>query len=308
MTCTESVTRMPNDIFETFFSSFEPIPFDPQASNDCVAPIGHQDVKCILDAVDTLLRTDILPDDGFNPSSNDFHEEDTLDLFSQDDGLMNLLMASPLQAPEQKRRNSDFAVTPCAKKPRIGIEQDLSHNLSDTESSASSSVATSTSPGGRFRECQEGQWYERYQELVNFHQERGHSMVPHNWHENPRLAQWVKRQRYQYRLKQQGKNSTITADREEALNRLGFVWDSHTTTWDQRFNELLAFKATHGHCRVPTNYQLNQSLAIWVKCQRRQHALFFSNSASTMTLERLSRLTEVGFDFNPRNLSRRAMI
>ncbi len=304
---------MPNDLFETFFSSMEPIPFDPHGNDECLSPLGHHDVHCMLDAVHMLLGSDIIPDVDFSTSVSSFHEEVMPALFLKEEDLSNLSFMNSYQEKKKRTTNTEEVepVKRCAKKARIHTDEYPLHQLtdiSDTASVVSSSGATSTSSAGRFRECQEGQWYERYQELVNFHQERGHSMVPHNWHENPRLAQWVKRQRYQYRLKQQGKNSTITADREEALNRLGFVWDSHTTTWDQRFNELLAFKATHGHCRVPTNYQLNQSLAIWVKCQRRQHALFFSNSASTMTLERLSRLTEVGFDFNPRNLSRRAMI
>ena len=76
---------------------------------------------------------------------------------------------------------------------------------------------------------------------------------------------WVKRQRYQYKLKKEGKHSNMTNEREEALNRLGFVWDSHAVFWEERFNELKAFRDTHGHCNVPTKLPDNPQLAIWGK-------------------------------------------
>ena len=75
----------------------------------------------------------------------------------------------------------------------------------------------------------------------------------------------MKRQRYQYRAKQANRHSTLTDDRQELLERLGFVWDSHALGWEERWNELREFKQKYGHCRVPKNYSANQQLAIWVK-------------------------------------------
>ena len=34
--------------------------------------------------------------------------------------------------------------------------------------------------------------------------------------------------------------------------------------WEQRFEELKAFKKQHGHCKVPTTYQPNPALGHWV--------------------------------------------
>ena len=115
-------------------------------------------------------------------------------------------------------------------------------------------------------------------------------------------AQWTKRQRYQYKLLQDGKHSTLTEDRMSALNRLGFVWQSHNAVWMERYNDLIAFRAKHGHCKVPTKYPANPQLAVWVKCQRRQFKLFFQGQRSHMTVQRAKMLAKADFVFNPRNL------
>ncbi|KAL3895529.1 MAG: hypothetical protein SGARI_007422, partial [Bacillariaceae sp.] len=75
----------------------------------------------------------------------------------------------------------------------------------------------------RSRKFQTGQWNERFQELLAFRAKHGHLFVPHHYPENQQLAQWVKRQRYQYKLKHQmGKHSTLSDDRQEALQNAGF--------------------------------------------------------------------------------------
>eukprot|EP00934_Nitzschia_sp_Nitz4_P002108 Nitzschia sp. Nitz4//scaffold256_size27904//11125//14572//NITZ4_008168-RA/size27904-snap-gene-0.11-mRNA-1//-1//CDS//3329544408//2108//frame0 len=147
-------------------------------------------------------------------------------------------------------------------------------------------------------------WKKRYRELIRFRERHGHCLVPHKWHENLALATWVKRQRYQWKLRQQGKRSTLTTDRLDALSRLGFVWDSHNATWEERFNELVEFKRLHGHTSVPTTYK-NHSLSVWVQCQRRQWKLFKEDSQRSSTPNslkeaRVARLDTLGFIWEPR--------
>eukprot|EP00980_Cylindrotheca_fusiformis_P019765 scaffold6927_cov93-Cylindrotheca_fusiformis.AAC.3 len=38
--------------------------------------------------------------------------------------------------------------------------------------------------------------------------------------------------------------------------------------WDDHYNQLVAFKEEHGHCRVPQKYEPNGALSQWVKRQR----------------------------------------
>ena len=112
----------------------------------------------------------------------------------------------------------------------------------------------------------------------------------------------VKRQRYQYKLKQEGRHSTLSDEREEILNRIGFVWDSHNAAWTDRWNELLEFVQHHGHPNVPTNYLANRRLSVWVKCQRRQYKLHRKGHRSNMTSDRIQKLESIGFVWNPRGL------
>ena len=95
-----------------------------------------------------------------------------------------------------------------------------------------------TKSSHRFRSYQSQQWYERFQDLLKFRQSHGHCLVPHKWSSNVALAQWVKRQRYQYKLKKAGMHTTMTDERERALEQLGFVWDSHAAVWEERLNEI----------------------------------------------------------------------
>jgi hypothetical protein len=73
------------------------------------------------------------------------------------------------------------------------------------------------------------------------------------------------RQRCQYKLKCDGKHNTLTDERQEMLEEMGFVWDSHNASWELRFNELCDFKRVHGHTFVPTIYPQNPQLAAWIK-------------------------------------------
>lgn len=125
----------------------------------------------------------------------------------------------------------------------------------------------------RYRALKSGQWLERFQELVEYKESFGSCHVPHNWEHNVPLAQWVKRQRYQYTLREDGKHSTLTDERKEALDDIGFVWSSHTAVWLERLEELRQFKQQFGHCNVPKNYPANKALAVWIKSQRRQVSL-----------------------------------
>ena len=209
------------------------------------------------------------------------------------------------------------------------------------------------------------QWEERYQQLVEFRNRYGHCLVPHNWEPNRALAQWVKRQRHQYKLKMKNlqqeeqaqeeegsncvdsnkwcggggtsmKRSTLTALRQQKLESIGFIWSTHNVLWEEKYVELQQFLKENGHCNVPSKYPTNPKLSVWVRCQRRQYKLLMTKGKgrgggcgsgttkkktktngskkvveneehqqeqlSSMTMERISKLKVLGFNFNPRNL------
>eukprot|EP00538_Stauroneis_constricta_P009108 CAMPEP_0119552920 /NCGR_PEP_ID=MMETSP1352-20130426/5799_1 /TAXON_ID=265584 /ORGANISM="Stauroneis constricta, Strain CCMP1120" /LENGTH=403 /DNA_ID=CAMNT_0007599235 /DNA_START=56 /DNA_END=1267 /DNA_ORIENTATION=- len=149
-----------------------------------------------------------------------------------------------------------------------------------------------TTPSAKFRSHHPGRWCQRYKELEKHKQQHGHCSISPA--KNKVMAQWMKRQRFQYRLKHAGKHSTLTDERERKLNDLGFVWDTHDTIWEQRFQELVAFKSEYGHTNVPAGFSGNQQLGIWVKGQRRAHAL------QNLQASRYERLAALGFQWTVR--------
>ncbi|KAG7359854.1 helicase domain protein [Nitzschia inconspicua] len=169
------------------------------------------------------------------------------------------------------------------------------NSLPDTNDSSSSPI--------RFRKYQTSQWDDRFQELLLFQQEHGHLLVPHSYPPNQKLAQWVKRQRHQFKRKKLGHHSTLTDEREQQLLEVGFIFDSHRAVWHARFETLKAYRLANGHCGIPAKYE-DGSLNVWIKHQRRQYLLFINGERSTMTEERIAALNSIGFNWNPRNFAR----
>lgn len=144
----------------------------------------------------------------------------------------------------------------------------------DTEASVTSSDPLV------FRLSQLEQWNARFQELIQFKEEHHHCNVPLHYPNNRSLAHWVKRQRHMYRMKKEGKHSTLTEERQQMLESLGFVWDSHRAVWDERWNQLSQFRDEHGHSRVPKNYPPNPPLVSRLKNASRSDCNTFSHVVS----------------------------
>ncbi len=157
----------------------------------------------------------------------------------------------------------------------------------------------------RFKPFHEEKWTLRYKELLGFNAQHGHAAVPHTYPPNPQLARWVKRQRRQYKLREDGKSTTMTAERLEMLSSVGFIWDSHDVNWREKLYCLTVFRQEVGNCNVPSNYK-DKKLATWVKCQRRQYKLYCDGKPSAMSPDRIKVLESVGFEWEIRsNNSRR---
>mmetsp|Transcript_6615 Transcript_6615/g.13969 ORF Transcript_6615/g.13969 Transcript_6615/m.13969 type:complete len:400 (-) Transcript_6615:173-1372(-) len=151
------------------------------------------------------------------------------------------------------------------------------------------------SDSNRFKQYHEDRWDYMLSELLEFKGTTGHMFIPHTYPPNPQLARWVKRQRRQYKLMNEGKTSTMTPERAKVLEKHGFVWDSHDAAWKEKISDLKKYRTEHGHCLVPSNYKGNPHLATWVKCQRRQYKLFLEGKSSAMNAKRIAELESEGF-------------
>jgi len=152
----------------------------------------------------------------------------------------------------------------------------------------------------QFREYQDAQWQEQFQALLDFKSQHGNCNVPHTYELNPALSRWVKRQRYQYRLKTEGKRTSMSQERQDKLQDVGFVWDPHAALWETRRTELEEYKQQVGSCDVPCRYSKNPQLGMWVRSQRREYKLLRDGKMSRMTPERYEILDKMGFVWDPR--------
>jgi hypothetical protein len=141
-------------------------------------------------------------------------------------------------------------------------------------------------------------WEDRLSELAAYRKIQGHCNVPTNYTENTKLAKWVGSQRYNYRLHLEGKTSSMTLSRIQALESMGFEWDVSLTTWEDRLSELADYHKIQGHCNVPQNYTENTKLAKWVGRQRQNYKLHLKGKTSSMTLSRIQELESVGFEWD----------
>jgi hypothetical protein len=159
---------------------------------------------------------------------------------------------------------------------------------------ASSSMSgTSTTSGG------EGtSWEKRFNELLEFKARQGHCDVPQNYPENASLGIWVNKQRMEHKNRSEGKNSSLNDVRLRRLQDAGFKWAKRKgqASWDTKFNELLAYRAEHGNCHVPTKYRENTALGRWVSTQRAEYKKYSEGDAKTsMNDEKVRRLESIGF-------------
>jgi glutathionylspermidine synthase len=99
------------------------------------------------------------------------------------------------------------------------------------------------------------------------------------------LGTWVGTQR--------SKKDSLSPERRQRLDDIGFVWDPYTEYWEEGFSKLLQFKEAEGHCRVSRGLKLDgYNLGNWVSTQRK--------TKDSLSPERRQRLDEIGFVWHAR--------
>lgn len=134
-------------------------------------------------------------------------------------------------------------------------------------------------------------WKNMLNELKEYREKHGHTMVPIEYELNPKLGAWVDSQRQYY------KRDSLSEERMEMLQNEGFVFDVHNEIWQDRYNELVEYKEKHGDCNVPHTPEYHE-LWTWVFVQRRMYSIRMSGKKSSMTDHRISQLEKLGFVWN----------
>ena len=123
----------------------------------------------------------------------------------------------------------------------------------------------------------ESQWEERFSELLAYKNEHGDVNVPHRPSD---LGKWIQNQRTDY------KKGVLSTQSIKRLNDIGLVWDIPEFQWEEKFNELLAYKNKYGNLDIPQNVI---GLGEWVSTQRK------NNKNGKLSDEKIARLNKIGF-------------
>lgn len=183
----------------------------------------------------------------------------------------------------------------CSSQPKVaawrtpGLFRSPCRTLSTKTSQRDDATVEEPKKSGR-DEFFETRWSTYMDELREYVAHHGDANVPVT---HPRIGAWIERQRTQYRLRKSGQRSSMSDERMDQLNSVGFVWNTHQQTWEQHYEDLVAYYEKHGHSLVPN---LNGSaLGRWVHAQRRQYQMLMDFQPSSMTDYRLILLNKLDF-------------
>jgi len=141
-----------------------------------------------------------------------------------------------------------------------------------------------------------GKFDERFNDLMAFKAKYGHCHVPQRG-ENVSLGRWCSVLRFLYKKIQnnQKPNTSLSDEKIQHLNDAGFQW-SLRETFDERFNDLIAFKAKYGHCDV-SHCGENASLGRWCSELRSSYTKTQNSQIPRIELsdENIQRLNDAGF-------------
>lgn len=166
-------------------------------------------------------------------------------------------------------------------------------------------VANILSSGLTHREKAQNKWDSRFEQLKEYAAKHSDCNVPREYLEDPAFGTWVATQRVMHKKYLEGDKNEYTAARIAKLNSIGFQWMRQKRTveavikpWDERLEDLKAYKRRFWHCDVPRDWVDDPSLALWVRNQRGHYKKWKNGQKSNMTEERVRNLEEIGFTWS----------
>ena len=111
------------------------------------------------------------------------------------------------------------------------------------------------------------------------------------------LDTFVSRMRSLYKRRLEGDKTLTEVEKKKVrdLEKIGFAFDG---AFDASLHNFIEFKERTGNSRVPRLYPENQALASWAtNCRKENRRLNRGEGSNYLTVDRLRKLTAVGFDF-----------
>jgi hypothetical protein len=154
---------------------------------------------------------------------------------------------------------------------------------------------------------------DRYAMLYKFREDHGHFNVPPS---NP-LHKWVEKHRITAKKFSKGDSAAYFDMRLKELMALGvhastqvlsepmgddnqLAWE-HDQNWDHYFNQILNMQQENDHCDV--SKEEDSELYAWVQRQHQEYLKIADGKPNHLTLERVQKLTDIGFIFEKRKQS-----
>jgi len=151
-------------------------------------------------------------------------------------------------------------------------------------------------------------------ELLLYKEKTGNCLVPQKYGADPELGGWVGTQRKQFR------QGTLRDDRKAKRDHIGFVYNVpeedrrnfYNQQWEELYQELVEFRRTNGHCRVPCQRKARntrcKTLSSWVNLQRTRRSISSGGSGRKyrpLSQEEIDKLDKLGFVWKADNYAER---
>jgi len=153
----------------------------------------------------------------------------------------------------------------------------------------------------------EDRWNERYNQLKEFYEKEGTSNLTLIKKASPQLVKWVSRQRHLYKRVPMNKPTTMTEERRNKLNAIGFLWNVNDSDWMEMFEELRSV-LQNGNLTTFDVAATNGYLRSWILYQRHQLKAFLAGKPSSLKSDKVEKLKSINFTLeNPTWLKKFAL-
>lgn len=144
-------------------------------------------------------------------------------------------------------------------------------------------------------------WNERFEQLRVYQEEHGHCRVTHK--QDRELASWVSTQRSSYLARKReaetgvkGRSFALTNERLQKLTSIGFNFENVTLSFATRLQQIIRYKAEHGHTRVPVSFKECDNLGRYVSSIKTRY------HEGKVAAENIEQLDAIGFDWSRRHV------
>ena len=139
----------------------------------------------------------------------------------------------------------------------------------------------------------DAQWYEMFQQLVEYKKKFGHTNVSQLDQDYQMLGRWLNGQRGRKKgWKSGNKVVYLRKDRENALDELGIIWNPKEHEWNERIKLLKEYKERFGHFDVKQSDEEYSTLYYFLRNLR----------IKGLSREKLKDLANIGLDVSEINI------